>query len=418
MGIIERLPAVLDPLPGGKHLVNSVDFIINWARANSLWPLTYGTACCAIEMMAASMPRYDISRFGSEVFRATPRQADLIILAGTIVDKMVEPLKTLYEQLPGPKFVIAMGACTISGGPFYYDNYSAIKGADRLIPVDVFIPGCPPRPEALFYGLMKLQEIIKQGSIRKHWAPGAISTAPIINIHKQITVEWAEEEKKKDVAMAEARTKFKEENPDYKPFKIPKAPAEIYPEVPPSPGRATGLSNRQIFDRFSAVIPGITLNTIPDATSEKVEALPVDYLLDFAVDSARYREVLAVLKNDSVLNINFLSDLTAVDLKDRYEVVLLLKSIPAGHQFLLRVSLSKIVPTDEQLAQPICPDASLPSIADLFPAANWHEREVYDLMGISFDGHPDLRRILLKDDFVGHPLRKNFTSNHIVERPY
>lgn len=418
MGMIERLPAVLDPLPGGRHLVNSVDFVINWARANSLWPLTYGTACCAIEMMAASMPRYDISRFGSEVFRATPRQADLIILAGTIVDKMVEPLKTLYEQLPGPKYVIAMGACTISGGPFFYDNYSAIKGADRLIPVDVFIPGCPPRPEALFYGLMKLQEIIKKGTIRKHWAPGDVSTAPIVNIHKQITEEWAETEKKKDADMAEARKKFKEENPDYKPFKIPKVPAEVYPEVPRVPHRTTGLSNRKLFERISIICPGLSLNNMPDVTPEKVEALPPDHLLDFVVEAGCYREALTTLKNDPDVNMNFLADLTAVDLKDRYEIVLLMKSIPAGHQFLLRVSLPKTDLTDEQRALAICPDASLPSIANLYPAANWHEREVFDLMGINFERHPDLRRILLKDDFIGHPLRKNFTSQHIVERPY
>lgn len=416
--MIERLPSVLDPLPGGKHLVNSVDFIINWARANSLWPLTYGTACCAIEMMAASMPRYDISRFGSEVFRATPRQADLIILAGTIVDKMVEPLKTLYEQLPGPKYVIAMGACTISGGPFYYDNYSVIKGADRLIPVDVFIPGCPPRPEALFYGLMKLQEIIKQGSIRKHWAPGAVNTAPIVNIHKQITEEWAEEEKKKDAAMAEARKVFKEQNPDYKPFKIPKAPVEVYPEVPRTPARATGLSNRQMFERLSAICPELTFNNQPDFTSELAAALPVDTMLDVAVEPSRYRTVVTALKNDPVLLLNFLSDLTAVDWKDRYEVVLLLKSVPAGHQMILRVPVPKTESNEDRNLQGICPDAVLPSIADLYPAANWHEREVFDLMGITFDGHPDLRRILLKDGFDGHPLRKNFSSTMIVERPY
>jgi len=418
MGMIEQLPPVLDPLPGGRHLVNAVDFVINWARANSLWPLTYGTACCAIEMMAASMPRYDISRFGSEVFRATPRQADLIILAGTIVDKMAEPLKTLYEQLPGPKFVIAMGACTISGGPFYYDNYSVIKGADRLIPVDVFIPGCPPRPEALFYGLMKLQEKIKQGSIRRHWAPGGLNTTPIVNIHKKITEEWAEAEKKKDAEMAEARKKFKEENPDYKPFKIPKVPAEVFPEIPRAPGRATGLPNRRILELVRARLPDLVLNGRPDATPESVEALPADTLLDFVVDPARYREVMALLKDDPELRMNFLADLTAVDWKDRYEVVVLLKSVPAGHQFLVRVPAAKRELSDEERARAISPDAELPSIADLYPAANWHEREVFDLMGIAFSGHPDLRRILLKDDFAGHPLRKNFASAVIVERPY
>ena len=116
MGLMENVPKVLDPLPGGSRLADAVDYVVNWARSRSIWPLTFGTSCCAIEMMAASMARYDISRFGSEVFRASPRQADLFIVAGTIVEKMAEPLVRLYEQMPGPKWVIAMGSCTISGG--------------------------------------------------------------------------------------------------------------------------------------------------------------------------------------------------------------------------------------------------------------------------------------------------------------
>ncbi len=154
-------PAQLHETADGGIVVSKLDDLINWARSNSLWPLVFGTSCCAIEMMSAADAKYDWSRFGFEVARATPRQADLIIVAGTIVMKMAPVLKRLYDQMPDPKYVIAMGACTISGGPFFYNTYSVVKGVDHLIPVDVYIPGCPPRPEALLHALITLQEKIK-----------------------------------------------------------------------------------------------------------------------------------------------------------------------------------------------------------------------------------------------------------------
>lgn len=148
-----------------KALVTSVDFLYNWSRANSLWPLTFATSCCGIEMIASSASSFDIARYGSEVFRATPRQADLLIVAGTITHKMAPLLVRLYEQMPEPKYVIAMGACSISGGMFEYDSYSVVKGVDKLIPVDIYLPGCPPHPEALFDALLKLQSKIKTETI-------------------------------------------------------------------------------------------------------------------------------------------------------------------------------------------------------------------------------------------------------------
>ncbi len=133
-------------------------FGVNWARKSAIWPMTFGLACCAIEMMATGAGRFDIDRFGAGVFRPSPRQSDLIIIAGTVTLKMGPVVRRVYDQMPEPKWAIAMGACASTGGPF--DSYSTMQGVDRTIPVDVYIPGCPPRPEALLYGLMRLQDII------------------------------------------------------------------------------------------------------------------------------------------------------------------------------------------------------------------------------------------------------------------
>ncbi len=169
MAVNESLPgaAYIEKMPGGQLILGKSEELFSWAKSSSLWPLTFGLACCAIEMMATGSSNYDIDRFGSGVFRASPRQCDVMIISGTICVKMGDSIKRLYAQMPEPKYVIAMGNCAISGGIFYYDSYSVVKGADALgIPVDVYVPGCPPRPENLLNALLQLQEKITTKNVR------------------------------------------------------------------------------------------------------------------------------------------------------------------------------------------------------------------------------------------------------------
>ncbi len=157
----QNIPSPLEQIPSSIVQFAVADKLINIGRVNSLWPLTFGIACCAIEMMATGCARFDMSRFGAEVFRPSPRQADLMIVAGTVTKKMMPGIKVLYDQMPEPKWVMALGNCAISGGPFSFEGqYSIVLGADKFLPVDIYIPGCPPRPEALLEGILQLENKI------------------------------------------------------------------------------------------------------------------------------------------------------------------------------------------------------------------------------------------------------------------
>lgn len=164
----------------GVVSVTTIDKIYNWGRRSSVWPLMFGLACCAIEMIATAASRYDFSRFGMEVMRPSPRQSDLMLVSGTVTKKMAPTIVRLYNQMPEPKYVVAMGACASGGGPFK-EGYNVVSGVDKLIPVDVYIPGCPPTPQALINGLIKLQELIDTQSIKqvRWYQKGELAAVPV-----------------------------------------------------------------------------------------------------------------------------------------------------------------------------------------------------------------------------------------------
>ncbi len=169
-----------------NFMVTSVDYVFNWARKSSIWPLTFGLACCAIEMIAASAARFDIARYGAEVFRPSPRQSDLMIVAGTVTLKMAPVLRRIYDQMPEPKWVISMGACSSVGGPF--NTYATLQGVDKIVPVDVYVSGCPPRPENLFYALLKLQDKIDQMSLVEHPTEVRLEESMLAQFQQQVMV--------------------------------------------------------------------------------------------------------------------------------------------------------------------------------------------------------------------------------------
>jgi len=164
VGIIKKLPRLTEKIPGGGIVLTSVETILNHGQSKSVWYMLFGTACCAIELMCTGASRYDFDRLGM-IYRSTPRQTDLLITAGTITKKMAPRLRRLYDQMAEPRYVIAMGGCTIGGGPFYYDCYSVEKGVDHILPVDIYIPGCPPRPESLLEGCIHLQKKILKNKL-------------------------------------------------------------------------------------------------------------------------------------------------------------------------------------------------------------------------------------------------------------
>jgi NADH-quinone oxidoreductase subunit B len=185
---LKPLPFEHHDLGGADVMIGKLDQVFQWARSNSLWPLSFGTSCCAIEMfMATASPTQDLARFGLEVARASPRQADLLVIAGTIVKRMGPRLKMLYEQMAEPRYVISTGSCAISGGPFMYGSYTTVRGADEIIPVDVYVPGCPPRPEGFFYGILTLQNLIKKGE--RFSEPGVRRRPVLAALPEGITVD-------------------------------------------------------------------------------------------------------------------------------------------------------------------------------------------------------------------------------------
>ncbi len=353
----------------------------------------FGLSCCFVEEATALTARYDMARFGAEVLRPSPRQADLLIISGTVFKKIAPVVLRLYEQMAEPKWVISMGSCSNCGG--MYDVYSVVQGIDQILPVDVYIPGCPPRPEAVLQGLVMLQKKIETESPTRsifHFEGGTQgSVKPIL---------------------VDGQTKSRDPRGPGMEGTAIRGTSVVAPEfldsrsdlmwTPPPRQIELNPSDQNLAQVLSARFGDAVQTTSP--TSD---------MLTFQVAESRLKDVLHYLKTEATPKYQRLDDLTAIDESARrqpdnfpdYTMVYHLLSFDSASRVRLKVPLHHQDPTTS-------------SITDIWPSANWYEREVFDLMGIHFEGHPNLRRIIMPPDWEGHPLRKSHPGRATEMAPY
>jgi NADH-quinone oxidoreductase subunit B/C/D len=363
--------------PRSNVFLTKLSQVYGWGRKYSLYPLAFGLACCVFEFFSTGASRFDFGRWGMDLFRATPRQADLIIISGTVTKKMVPAIVRLYNQMAEPKYVLSMGACANGGGPFK-EGYSVVSGVDKFLPVDVYVPGCPPTPEALLTGFMALHDKIQNEKITE--------------------VRWYRKDPIPEVPVPLL-------GPDLvNPRQIPEIASSAGQTAPDAGNKAVPARHESALARERPFVSyaGSMACTDLDAVAARLDnALPgaiVSRDGDWLVLAPEQLQAAAAHLRDE-MGYDYLTHLSATDCGDRFEVVYNLYSTRPdlwgpGIPFKVRI--------------PDRTEPHVPTLTPVFQSANFQEREVWDMFGIRFDGHTDPRRILLWEGFEGHPLRKDW----------
>ena len=357
-----------------NDLIGSVDPVTSWGRRSSLWPLQFGLACCAIEMICTAASRFDIARFGAELFRPSPRQADLMIVSGTVTKKMIPMIVRLWDQMPEPKYVLSMGACANGGGPFK-EGYNVVSGVDEFLPVDVWVRGCPPTPQALLNGLMELQKKIDEESFVGAWKRRRRPELPVPVLAADLVDRRQIPEIDLGLRKGEAQRLV-----DVKSTPV------LRPAPKAGPLDGADAAVKEAGDRLASRIG-----------AGRVQAAGRALL----VDRAGWLEAARVLRGE--LGYDYLANLTAADYAGSIEVVChLCRMDKPGPQLAVKIR------ADRELSE-------IPSVTGVWPGADLQEREVWDLFGVRFAGHPNLKRILTWEGFAGHPLRKDWLEAYYEE---
>ena len=366
MGLEESLPAGI--------ALTSVEKVLGLARKYSQWPVTMGLACCAIEMMAAGTPRFDMARFGLEVFRASPRHSDMMIVSGRVSHKMAPIIRRVYDSMPEPKWVISMGACASSGGVF--NNYAVVQGCDHIVPVDVYLPGCPPRPEALIHAVLVLRE--------------QIGKEPL-GVHRR-EIARAAEKAALEEPIAHREGLFGA-GTDSSTSGFSGLVSDSF--LPGEASRPYGSWFDQVVDVLEELIVADGL-----AVADVIEKVTIDRgQLGIFIAREHIARVAKYLRDDPDLRFEMCLGTNGahypLDKGRELHAIYPLYSIT--HNRMIRLEVT-------------CPDEDprIPSIVSVYPGNDWQERETWDLIGIVFTGHPSLTRTAMPDDWIGHPQRKDY----------